>query len=139
MVCCQGPLVVKVQLTGVGMGSIFAPAFSTATLGVDRGDAGIASAMVNTSQQVGGSVGTALLSTIFASAAASFASAHGHAANLAGAAAIHGYTTAFYWAAAIFGVGLLIALLVLPSNGPARTQRAQADTPRELTPSLETA
>jgi EmrB/QacA subfamily drug resistance transporter len=126
-------------LTGVSMGSIFAPAFSTATLGVDRGDAGIASAMVNTSQQVGGSVGTALLSTIFASAAASFASAHGHATNLAGAAAIHGYTTAFYWAAAIFGVGLLIALLVLPSNGPARTQRAQADTLRELTPSLETA
>ena len=43
---------------GVGMGSIFAPAFGTATLGVDRTEAGIASAMVNTSQQVGGSVGT---------------------------------------------------------------------------------
>ena len=63
-------------LTGVGMGCIFAPAFSTATLGVKSHDAGIASAMVNTSQQVGGSVGTALLSTIFASAAASFVSAH---------------------------------------------------------------
>jgi EmrB/QacA subfamily drug resistance transporter len=126
-------------LTGVGMGSIFAPAFSTATLGVDRGDAGIASAMVNTSQQVGGSVGTALLSTIFASAAASFAAAHDHATNLAGAAVIHGYTTAFYWAAAIFGVGLLIAVLILPSNRPVRTQRATADAPRELSPSLETA
>ena len=60
-------------LTGVGMGCVFAPAFSTATLGVKNSDAGVASAMVNTSQQVGGSVGTALLSTIFASAAASFA------------------------------------------------------------------
>ena len=69
-------------LTGVGMGCVFAPAFSTATLGVKSSDAGIASAMVNTSQQVGGSVGTALLSTIFASAAASFASAHAKTSGL---------------------------------------------------------
>ncbi|MGB0093333.1 MAG: hypothetical protein WBP81_12495 [Solirubrobacteraceae bacterium] len=59
-------------VTGLGMGCIFAPAFGTVTLGVDRTEAGIASAMVNTSQQVGGSVGTALLSTLFASAAASY-------------------------------------------------------------------
>ncbi|MGZ4332394.1 MAG: MFS transporter, partial [Solirubrobacteraceae bacterium] len=57
-------------ISGMAMGLIFAPAFSTATLGVKSTDAGIASAMVNTSQQVGGSVGTALLSTIFASAVA---------------------------------------------------------------------
>jgi EmrB/QacA subfamily drug resistance transporter len=126
-------------LTGVGMGSIFAPAFSTATLGVDRSDAGIASAMVNTSQQVGGSVGTALLSTIFASAAASYASAHAHAAGVANAAAIHGYTTAFYWAAAIFGVGLLIALLVLPSDGAARARTAQSEAAGELALSVEAA
>jgi hypothetical protein len=54
------------------MGCIFAPAFSTATLGVEGSEAGVASAMVNTSQQVGGSVGTSLLSTIFASAVASY-------------------------------------------------------------------
>ena len=126
-------------LTGVGMGSIFAPAFSTATLGVDRSDAGIASAMVNTSQQVGGSVGTALLSTIFASAAASYASAHAHAVGLASTATIHGYTTAFYWAAAIFGLGLLIALLVLPSDGAARARTAQSEAAGERALSLETA
>jgi MFS family permease len=125
-------------LTGIGMGCIFAPAFATATLGVGRGDAGIASAMVNTSQQVGGSVGTALLSTIFASAAASYATAHAHAANVAGAASIHGYTTAFYWAAALFGVGLLVALFVLPSGRVARARVAQAETTRELSLSLET-
>jgi EmrB/QacA subfamily drug resistance transporter len=101
---------------GVGMGCVFAPAFSTATLGIDRHEAGIASAMVNTSQQVGGSVGTALLSTLFASAAASYASSHAHARGIASAALIHGYTTAFWWAAGIFGVGLLVALLVLPGN-----------------------
>ncbi len=125
-------------LTGVGMGCIFAPAFSTATLGVRSGDAGIASAMVNTSQQVGGSVGTALLSTIFASAAASFASAHAKTAGLASAASIHGYTTAFEWAAALFGAGLLVAVLVLPSDGAARARAAQAESRDELNLSLET-
>jgi MFS family permease len=125
-------------LTGIGMGCIFAPAFSTATLGVKSHDAGIASAMVNTSQQVGGSVGTALLSTIFASAAASFVSAHAKTAAIASAASIHGYTTAFEWAAALFGIGLLVALVILPSDGAARARAAQAQTLRELNLSLET-
>jgi EmrB/QacA subfamily drug resistance transporter len=125
-------------LVGAGMGCIFAPAFSTATLGVKSTDAGIASAMVNTSQQVGGSVGTALLSTIFASAAASFISVHAKTAGLANAASIHGYTTAFEWAAALFGIGLLVALFVLPSDGVARARAAQADTRSELNLSLET-
>ena len=52
---------------GLGMGNIFAPAIASATYGVDPRDAGVASAMVNTMQQVGGSIGTALLSSIFAS------------------------------------------------------------------------
>jgi EmrB/QacA subfamily drug resistance transporter len=108
-------------IIGVGMGAVFAPAFGTATLGVDRSEAGIASAMVNTSQQVGGSVGTALLSTLFASAAASYARTHIHQAGvnvaaLRGDALIHGYTTAFYWAAGIFTVGLVVALVVLPAR-----------------------
>ena len=63
--------------------------------------------MINTSQQLGGSVGTALLSTIFASAAAGYSSTHPHAAGLANAASLHGYTTAYAWAAGLFGAGLL--------------------------------
>jgi sugar phosphate permease len=98
------------------MGCIFAPAFSTATLGVPRNETGIASAMVNTSQQVGGSVGTALLSTLFASSAASYAASHAQVPGLAAAAMVHGYTTAFWWAAGIFALGLLVALVVLPSR-----------------------
>jgi EmrB/QacA subfamily drug resistance transporter len=113
-------------LVGLGMGCIFAPAFGTATLGVKPTEAGVASAMVNTSQQVGGSVGTALLSTFFATAAASYAASHAGAARLSDAAAIHGYTTAFWWAAGIFGLGLLVALLVLPSNAAAPAQPVPA-------------
>ena len=80
-------------------GLIMAPAMSTATLGVDRRDAGVASAMVNTGQQIGGSIGTALLSTLAASAADAYATEHGPAAELAAQAAVHGYTTAFSWSA----------------------------------------
>jgi EmrB/QacA subfamily drug resistance transporter len=125
-------------LTGVGMGCVFAPAFSTATLGVKSSDAGIASAMVNTSQQVGGSIGTALLSTIFAGAAASFASTHARAAGLATAAAIHGYTTAFEWAAGLFAVGLIVAIFILPKDGAARARVAQEQASNDLKFSLET-
>ena len=70
-------------IIGVGMGCIFAPTFSAATLGVAPNEAGIASAMVNTSQQIGGSVGTSLLSTIYASAVASYLTSHPHVRGLA--------------------------------------------------------
>jgi len=126
-------------LIGLGMGCIFAPAFSTSTLGVKRTDAGVASAMVNTSQQVGGSVGTALLSTIFASAAASYAAAHAGSARLADAASLHGYTTAFTWAAAIFGLVLLVALVILPSDGALRAREVQAQASGERAAGFERA
>jgi predicted MFS family arabinose efflux permease len=108
-------------LMGIGLGLVFAPSFSLATLGVDTTDSGVASAMVNTMQQVGGSIGTALLNTIAATAAAAYATAHvGHEPmNLLQAnAAIHSYTTAFWWAAAIFAVGAVLSAIVLRPGVP---------------------
>jgi EmrB/QacA subfamily drug resistance transporter len=124
-------------IIGLGMGCIFAPAFSTATLGVDRSEAGVAAAMVNTSQQVGGSVGTALLSTLFASAAASYATSHVHAPDLVNAAAIHGYTVAFSWAAGIFVLGLVLALVVLPAKGGVSTSAQRIVTDDAVVPAGE--
>ncbi|MGI8711579.1 MAG: MFS transporter [Solirubrobacteraceae bacterium] len=124
---------------GVGIGSIIATTISTGTLGVKREDAGIASAMVNTSQQVGGSIGTALLSTIFASAAASYAASHPKTAGLANAASVHGYTTAFWWAAAIFALGLLVAALILPSARSTRAITATAEALDAPAPLIEPA
>ncbi|HKP88825.1 MAG TPA: MFS transporter [Thermoleophilaceae bacterium] len=115
-----GGLLPSLLILGVGMGMIFAPSFGTATLGVDRHEAGVASAVVNTSQQVGGSVGTALLSTVFATSAAAFAHSHARSPGLPAAAAVHGYTTAFWWAAGIFVVGLLVALAVFPAGARPR-------------------
>lgn len=63
-------------LLGLGMGTAFMPAMSLATAGVQPRDAGVASAMVNTSQQVGGAIGTALLNTIAASATTSYVKDH---------------------------------------------------------------
>ena len=74
-------------IMGLGFGLIFAPAISTATLGVQESDSGVASAMVNVSQQVGGSIGTALLSTIAVTASKSFVSSHLAGARTSGFAA----------------------------------------------------
>jgi EmrB/QacA subfamily drug resistance transporter len=92
-------------LIGVGFGLVISPSFATATLGVPRQDSGVASAMVNTSQQVGGSIGIALLSTMAVSATTDHLAANGP--QLIQQAAVEGYTTAFWWAAAIFAVGAL--------------------------------
>ncbi|MDF0529704.1 DHA2 family efflux MFS transporter permease subunit [Tsukamurella sp. 8F] len=106
-------------IVGLGLGLSMAPSMQGAISGVSPDDAGVASATVNTMQQVGGSVGTALLSTIASSAATSFATSHAAStapAQLAGLAAIHSYTTAFWWAAAIFAIGGVVAGVVMRSG-----------------------
>jgi hypothetical protein len=137
MALCAGGMLLLTQLTptssygtdvlpallliGVGMGCIFAPAFSAATLGVAPNEAGIASGMVNTSQQVGGSVGTALLSAIYASAVASYLTSHPHVRGVIPAAVVHGDTTAFWWGVGIFGLGFLLTLLIVPGRCEGRS------------------
>ncbi|MFL5846615.1 MAG: MFS transporter [Solirubrobacteraceae bacterium] len=98
-------------LQAAGMGLIFSPAFASATAGVRPSDAGVASAMVNTSQQVGGSVGTAFLSTMANSAASGFS-------GTAAEASVHGFTTAFWWAAGIFAFGAIVAGFVIERGVP---------------------
>jgi EmrB/QacA subfamily drug resistance transporter len=116
-------------ILGIGMPCIFAPSFATATLGVDRYEAGVASAMVNTCQQVGGAVGTALLSTIFASAVSGYVSDHRGQRGVEAAAAVHGYTTAFYVAGGLFAFGFLVTLLILPRRIGAARAPAPVTTP----------
>ena len=105
-------------VTGAGLGNVIAPAINTGTFGVAPSDAGVASATVNTGQQLGGSVGVALLNTLAASAVSGYVASHISPATLVhgrpspallGQALIHGYTTAFWWAAAIFACGAVIA------------------------------
>jgi EmrB/QacA subfamily drug resistance transporter len=101
---------------GLGFGMIFAPAINTATAGVRREDSGVASALVNTMQQVGGSIGTSALSTVALTATASYLVAH-HAGALAlQVADTRGYTMAFTVSAALLGLGVILAIVLLPSR-----------------------
>jgi EmrB/QacA subfamily drug resistance transporter len=105
-----GPLLV----TGIGLGFVFAPAMNSATLGVQPQDAGVASATVNTMQQVGGSIGTALLNTLATSALTAYVASHtGPKLLVEGNAAVHSYVVAFWWSSAIFAVGAVICTLLL--------------------------
>jgi EmrB/QacA subfamily drug resistance transporter len=103
-------------VTGLGLGLVFSTALNTATYGADAADAGVASAMVNTCQQIGGSIGTALLNTIAASALAGYLVTHGHSVLAEAAAAVHSYVVAFWVAAAIFAGAAVVCGLVLPSG-----------------------
>ena len=118
-------------LIGVGFGLILGASFPTATADVPARDSGVASAMVNTSQQVGGSLGTALLSTLAVSATTAFVADHGQTPEALRHAAVDGYTTAFWWAAAIFAVGAVVCGALLrslprPTLAPAMPEPAPA-------------
>jgi hypothetical protein len=103
---------------GIGMGMIFATAMNLATSGVATHDAGVASAMVNTSQQVGGSIGTALLNTLATTAATSYLVGKRPTPLVRAQAAIESYSTAYWWSAAFFGLGFVVTLLLYRPGAP---------------------
>ena len=98
---------------GLGLGSVFAPSINAATAGVSPDDAGVASATVNTAQQIGGSIGTALLNTLAATTATNFLLHKVPSQLLLAEAGVHSYITAFRWSAVIFLLGALSSLLLL--------------------------
>jgi EmrB/QacA subfamily drug resistance transporter len=104
-------------LLSVGLAAVFIPASSTALVGVDPHDAGVASALLNTTQQVGGSLGTALLNTLYASAVTAYVADHLSGASdprvLQADALVHGYHVAFVWAAVLLGLALLVSIVLI--------------------------
>ena len=95
-------------ITGLGLGLVMPPAMSLATDRIDPADAGVASAAVNTMQQIGGSIGTALLNTLAASAATSYMTGRRPTAEALAEAQLHSYSTAYWWSAGFFAAGLVI-------------------------------
>jgi EmrB/QacA subfamily drug resistance transporter len=114
-------------LMSVGMAGVFIPASSTALVGVDPHDAGVASALLNTTQQVGGSLGTALLNTLYASAVTSYLADNvrspADVAQLQGDALISGYQVAFFWGGMMLVAALLVAIVFINAK--------KDDVPRE--------
>ncbi|MDN3355641.1 MFS transporter [Actinomadura sp. DC4] len=117
-------------LISLGLGSTMMPAMNLATTGVSPQDAGVASAMVNTAQQVGGSIGTALLNTIAATATTTYVVAHAHGRptrELLAVGQVHGFTVAIAWGV---GIILLAAVLVAVLINGKEKQRPAAE-PKE--------
>jgi len=104
-------------IIGVGLGLVFAPVQNAATAGVDPDDAGVASAMINTVQQIGGSIGTAVLSSFAAAAATDYAAGRTPSADLAALATLHSYHVVFWWSAGFF-VACAAVSAVLFRSGP---------------------
>jgi MFS family permease len=129
-------------LLGFGMGLVFMPVMATATSGVEPRDAGITSAAVNTAQQVGGSIGTALLNTIATTVTGRYLASHAAAggrpstaaqhSSVADAGVVHGFTTAIWWAAGITLVAALVAALLIDAPSP-RGREAAINAKRQAT------
>ncbi|THA60507.1 DHA2 family efflux MFS transporter permease subunit [Streptomyces sp. A0958] len=103
---------------GLGLGMVFATAMNLATAGVGARDAGVASAMVNTSQQVGGSIGTALLNTLATSAATNYLVGRRPTRPVVAQAQLESYATAYWWSAGFFALGLLVTLILYRRGVP---------------------
>jgi hypothetical protein len=100
-------------LIGLGVGCVVTSAFSLGPAGARPADVGVAAALVNSSNQVGGSLGAALLNTIAASAAASYLTRNVPHVSLQ-AATVHGDIVAFTFLAVLFAVGAVLTALLFP-------------------------
>ncbi|MEV6280596.1 MFS transporter [Nocardia sp. NPDC051832] len=105
-------------LMGLGLGAAMSAAFACATSNVHHTDAGVASAMVNTSQQVGGSIGTALLSTFAATAATDYMVGKTPGPVNLAEAQVHSYITSFWWAAGFLLAGAILMAIIMPNSVP---------------------
>jgi EmrB/QacA subfamily drug resistance transporter len=105
-------------LMSIGLAGVFIPASSTALIGVSSHDAGVASAVLNTSQQIGGSLGTALLNTLFAGAVTAYfvdnpVTDPSRAEAASKLAFIQGYHVAFFWGAVLLAAALVVTLVFI--------------------------
>jgi EmrB/QacA subfamily drug resistance transporter len=112
-------------LIGLGLGVVMPPAMALAISGVEDHDAGVASAAVNTAQQIGGSIGTALLNTLAASAATDYLAGKDATDKAVQAnAMLESYSTAYWWSAGFFLAGLVISALLYRRGKPETDENA---------------
>ncbi|HET7137396.1 MAG TPA: MFS transporter [Gaiellaceae bacterium] len=111
-------------LTGIGMAFAFVPMTIGALAGVRSADAGIASGLINTTQQIGGAVGVAAATTISSTYTSHFVSGHAGASPLGGPALVHGFEIAFYVLAAVTIAAALLTAMVVESQ-PAPAEEAE--------------
>jgi EmrB/QacA subfamily drug resistance transporter len=103
-------------LGGAGMGLSFVPVTIAGLTGVDRSDAGVASGLINTSRQIGGAVGIAVVSAVAATSTGNYVDAHGAVTLTTGAALDHGFQTGLYVLTGLLVAGALIAVTLIKST-----------------------
>ena len=103
-------------LSGIGLAFAFVPLQIAALTGVREADAGIASGLINTTQQIGGAVGLAAASTIAATYTSQYVDAHPGVGEFSGSALTHGFGTAFYVLAGLALVGAVVAAVFVGSE-----------------------
>ena len=115
-------------LMSVGLAGVFIPASSTALVRVGHQDAGVASAVLNTAQQVGGSLGLALLNTLYAGAVTGYLTDNlrdpADTERVTGLAFVHGYHVSFFWGAVLLFLALLVSVFFINAK--------KEDVPTEL-------
>jgi EmrB/QacA subfamily drug resistance transporter len=116
-------------IVSLGMGLSFVAMSSTALIGVNPEDAGVASALVNATQQTGGTMGAALINTIATSATASYIAVHGKSAASVAAGSIHGYTTAFVFSAIVLAVAAVSAFTLVRRGRPEASDVVEVEQP----------
>lgn len=124
-------------LSGIGLAFAFVPMSIGALTGVQPDDAGVASGLLNTNQQIGGAIGVAIATTIATTYTSHYLAGHPGLGPLDGAALTHGFQIAFYVLAALAALAALVSAIMI-EPGAAATASADADA-AELTPALEKA
>ncbi len=119
-------------IVSLGMGISFVVLSSTALIGVNEEDAGVASALVNATQQTGGTMGAALINTIATSATVSYVATHGTSAAARTDGAIHGYTTAFTFSAIVLAVAAAAAFGLIRRGRPTEDEAVAVEAGEPL-------
>jgi EmrB/QacA subfamily drug resistance transporter len=124
-------------LSGIGLAFAFVPMSIGALTGVRPDDAGVASGLLNTNQQIGGAIGVAIATTIATTYTSHYLQGHPGVGPLDGAALTHGFQIAFYALAALAALAAVISAIMIEPGAAATT--SSEETTGELTPALEEA
>jgi EmrB/QacA subfamily drug resistance transporter len=110
------------MISGLGLALAFVPMSIGALTGVRQADAGIASGLINTTQQIGGAIGVAVATTVATTATSNYVAAHVGTTAFTGSALTHGFQIAFYVLAALAGAGAVLAAVLVESK-PSEAER----------------
>jgi EmrB/QacA subfamily drug resistance transporter len=123
-------------ISAIGLAFTFIPLTIAALMGVQESDAGVASGLLNTTQQIGGAIGLAAASTIATTFTGHYVTSHPGTSPLSGPALTYGFQITFY---VLAGVAALAAVLAIVLIEPKAAETVPVEDEHELTPVLEAA